>query len=114
MFQAEPAVKAQRKVGEEHSLWSNEAKPNDQGSRNCLGANLESHAEMLGCDVVGNKGPLQAALYGGMVCSQEDLGFSGLPILFGGYNDVSPPKPFNLLSPGLVHSEYKINFTKIF
>lgn len=64
MFQAEPAVKAQRKVGEEHSLWSNEAKPNDQGSRNCLGANLESQAEMLGCDVVGNKGPCRQPYMG--------------------------------------------------
>lgn len=29
----------------------------NQGIRTCLGAGLESHEKMLGCDIVGNKDP---------------------------------------------------------
>lgn len=39
---------------------------------------VSNHTEMLECDVVGSKGPIQKALYEGRVCSREDLGLSGL------------------------------------
>ena len=55
MFQIELSMTAHRKIGGRACLWSNKAKPNNQGSRNCLEVGLESHVEMLRHDMVGNK-----------------------------------------------------------
>lgn len=55
MFRIELSMTAHRKIGGRAGLWSNKAKPNNKGSRNCLEVGLESHVEMLGCDMVGNK-----------------------------------------------------------
>lgn len=55
---------AHRKIEGRACLWSNKAKPNNQGSRSCLEVGLESHVKMLGREMVGNKAHVGGLILG--------------------------------------------------